>query len=78
LFACLFVRSPLLATGATIGKGERVSRNILRFAAFSSAALILKGNYFHEKQKTENPGHPTFPKNHFFLDRFRRKSTIRA
>jgi hypothetical protein len=69
LFVCLF-GVPLLATGATIDTGERVSRIILRFAAFSSAALILKGIYFHEKRKTEIPGHPTLPKNIFFLTRF--------
>jgi hypothetical protein len=56
--------------GATIGKGDRLSRTILRLAAFFSTAFILKGIYFREKRKTKNPGHPTLPKNIFFLTRF--------
>jgi hypothetical protein len=65
-----FVWCAVRGDGVTIGKGERVSRTILRFAAFSSAALILKGNYFSEKRKTEKPGHPAFPKSVFFLTGF--------
>jgi hypothetical protein len=47
-----------------------VTRTILRFAAFSSTALIPKGIYFPEKRKPEKPGQPTLPKNIFFLTRF--------
>jgi hypothetical protein len=73
-----FVRAAVRGNGATIGTGERVSRTILRFVAFSSASLILKGIYFSENPPPENPGHPTSPKKHFFLDTFRRNRTIQA
>lgn len=39
-FVCLLVRA-VTGNGATIGTGDRVARIILRFTAFSSAALIL-------------------------------------
>jgi hypothetical protein len=51
-------------------RGASVSRFILRFAILFSTSLILKGNYFPEKRKTEKPGHPPFPKSVFFLTRF--------
>jgi hypothetical protein len=56
--------------GLTMARTAGVSRTILRFIAFFSPALILKGNYFPEKRKTKNPGLPTFPKSIFFLTRF--------
>jgi hypothetical protein len=56
--------------GLTMARTAGVSSTILRLAAFFSPALILKGIFFHEKRKTENPGHPAFLKNIFFLTRF--------
>jgi hypothetical protein len=74
-FSCHFrflfgVKTTVRGDGATIGKGERVSRTILRFIAFFSTAFILKGIYFHENRKTEKPGHPALPKSVFFLTHF--------
>jgi hypothetical protein len=51
-------------------RGTSVSRFILRFATLFPTALILKGNYFPEKRKTEKPGHPALLKSVFFLTRF--------
>jgi hypothetical protein len=59
-----------VATGRQYDRAVSVSRFILRFATLFPTALILKGNYFPEKRKTEKLGHPALPKSVFFLTRF--------